>query len=184
MYAEKSKKLVRELKTSKWLPPYNSNLVSEISTEITNLHGKLSDSLNNNQEALAVLQAGFVDRNKRGVLAYLNYRTSKLESLRIETGPNIPPHFSNQLCNEEIEYFRKYSALLQEYSRKVCKYIDITTDLTPPKDLYIEVLVREDVGDIVLPVTGPITLKKNTVQLLRREDAATLVRQGVLQQTN
>ena len=184
MYAEKTKKLVRELKTSKWLPPYNMNLITEISNEIKALYTKLADSLQNNQESLAVLQASFINRNKRGVLAYLNYRTNKLESLRVETGPRIPDHFSNQLSAEEIDYFRKYSALMQEYSRKVSKCIDITGDLNPPKEIYIEVRVKEDVGDIILPVTGQITLKKNTVQLLRREDAATLVRQGLLQQTN
>lgn len=184
MYAEKSKKLVKELKTSKWLPPYNSNLITEIVTEIDLLLLKLRESISSNQDTLSVIQANFIQRNKRGVLAYLNYRTYKLESLRIETGPTIPPHFSNQLCAEEIDYFRKYSALVQEYSRKVSKFIDITGDLVPPKDIYIEVKVKDDVGDINLPVAGPVTLKKNTVQLLRREDAATLVRQGVLQQTN
>lgn len=184
MYAEKSKKLVRELKTSKWLPPYNSNLITEISAEIGTLYTKLTESIQNNEDSLTVLQASFINRNKRGVLAYLNFRTSKLEALRVETGPNIPPHFSNQLCADEIDYFRKYSALMQEYSRKVSKYLDITGDLAPPKDLYIEVRVKEDVGDIMLPVSGQISLKKNTVQLLRREDAASLVRQGVLQQTN
>ena len=184
MYTEKSKKLVRELKTSKWLPPFNNNLITEISSEIGSLYTKLADSIQNDQESLAVLQASFINRNKRGVLAYLNFRTTKLESLRIETGPNIPPHYSNQLCADEIDYFRKYSALMQEYSRKVSKYLDITGDLTPPKDLYVEVRVKEDVGDIMLPVSGQTSLKKNTVQLLRREDAATLIRQGVLQQTN
>jgi GINS complex subunit 1 len=183
MYTEKSKKLVRELKTSKWLPPFNNGLINEISAEITELHGKVVESLASQNDSLAVLQAGCIERNKRGVLAYLNYRAAKLESLRVENGPTIPPHYSHQLCSDEADYFRKYSALLQEYSQKVCEFVDITTDLVPPKDLFIEVRVKEDIGDIVLPVTGQVTFKKNTVQLVRREEVAALVRQGALKQT-
>ncbi|OMJ70197.1 hypothetical protein SteCoe_31879 [Stentor coeruleus] len=184
MYTEKSKKLVRELKTSKWLPPYNNILINEISTEITELHGKLLQSLASQNEALTVLQAGCLNRSKRSVLAYLNFRASKLETLRVENGPSIPPHYSHQLSGDEIDYFRKYSALLQEYSQKVSSHLDLTTDLMPPKDLFIEVRVKEDIGDIVLPVSGQVTFKKNTSQLVRREEVAALIRQGVLQQTN
>ena len=184
MNSEKSKKLVRELKTSKWLPPYNSDLIKEISKETTSLCSNLAESLLNNESSLAVMQSNIINRNKRGVLAYLNYRISKLEALRIENGPSIPPHYSNQLCAEEMEYFKKYSGLLLDYNRKVSKHIDLTTDLVPPKDLYVEVRVKEDIGDILLSNGGQITLKKNTSQLVKREEVANLIRQGVLQQTN
>jgi GINS complex subunit 1 len=184
MYTEKSKKLVRELKTSKWLPPYNPSLISDISTEISTLCDSLKESLATDQDSLAVLQSNFINRNKRGVLAYLNYRVSKLEALRIEHGPDIPPHYSNQLSIDEVDYFRKYSGLVGDYSRKVSKYLDLTTDIEPPKELFIEVRVKEDIGDVILPVTGQRNFKKNTVQLVRREEVATLVRQGALQQTN
>jgi hypothetical protein len=74
--------------------------------------------------------------------------------------------------------------LLIEYNRNVSKYIDLTTDLVPPKDLFVEVRVKEDVGDLLLMNGGQITLKKNTSQLVKREEVANLIRQGVLQQTN
>lgn len=184
MNSEKSKKLVRELKTSKWLPPFNTDLIKDISKETTSLCSDLANSLASGEEALAVIQSNIIDRHKRGVLAYLNYRISKLETLRIENGPSIPPHYSNQLCAEEMEYFKKYSGLLIEYNRNVSKYIDLTTDLVPPKDLFVEVRVKEDVGDLLLMNGGQITLKKNTSQLVKREEVANLIRQGVLQQTN
>ena len=50
----------------------------------------------------------------------------------------------------------------------------------PPKDLFIEVRVLEDIGTIVTE-SGPITLKKNTQTLMRRSEAETLIRQGKLE---
>lgn len=184
MYAEKSKKLVRELKTSKWLPPYNVSLISEISQEINSLCEKIITELNEEREESIRVKSNMIFRDKRCVLAYLNFRLNKLEALRLESGPSIPPHFSNQLNKDEMDYFKQYSALVQDYNRKVSKYIDITGDLQPPKDLYIEVRVNEDIGDIVLPETGQVSLERNTVHLLRRSEAAPLVRQGVLQHMN
>ncbi|CAG9331172.1 unnamed protein product [Blepharisma stoltei] len=184
MHAEKSKKLVRELKTSKWLPPYNVALISEISQDMASLYEKAVSDLEDRNTDSALIKSSLVNRNKRCVLAYLNYRLTKLECLRLETGPNIPPHFSNQLNKDEMDYFKQYSALLQDYSRKVSKSLDLTGDLQPPKDVFVEVRATEDVGDIVLPETGQVSLEKNTVHLLRRSEAAGLIRQGVLQHIN
>ena len=48
MYAEKSGKLVRELKTSKWLPPYNHESISDIKSEIKSLVEKIELDFNSN----------------------------------------------------------------------------------------------------------------------------------------
>lgn len=54
-------------------------------------------------------------------------------------------------------------------------------DLQPPKDLMIEVVVREDCGE-VFTEKGPVRLELHSRHFLRRSDVAHLVRQGKLQQ--
>ena len=53
--------------------------------------------------------------------------------------------------------------------------------MVPPKDLYIEVRVLEDCGE-VLTETGTILLEKNTTHYVLRSDIEHLIRQGLLEQ--
>ena len=54
-------------------------------------------------------------------------------------------------------------------------------DLQPPKDLYIEVRVVVDCGEIMTD-TGSVNLEAGTVHFLRRSDVEHLIRQGMLEQ--
>ena len=36
--------------------------------------------------------------------------------------------------------------------------LDLTIDLTPPKELFIEVRIKEDIGEIMLPESGVVNL--------------------------
>lgn len=189
MYGENSKKLVKELKTSKWLPPYNHALIEQIIKEILLIFEKTSEDLTYRKDThirSIIIQTCTIFRNKRAVLAYLNYRLQKLEELRWETGPKIPPHFQNQLSKHEIEYFQGYSALLNSYSKSISKTLnlDLTADKQPPKSLYVEGRVMEDMGEVVLPDTGAVNLKKNTTHLFRRTEAYHLIKQGIVKQVN
>ena len=56
-------------------------------------------------------------------------------------------------------------------------------DMNPPKELHIEVRVKEDCGEIFTD-TGVVSLKKNTTHFLRRSDVEHLIRQDVLEQIN
>ena len=189
MYGENSKKLVKELKTSKWLPPYNHALIEQITKETLMIYEKASEDMSYRKDTHSIsilLSAMTTKRNIRGVLAYLNYRLQKLEELRWETGPKIPPHFQNQLSKHEIEYFQGYSALLNSYSKSISKTLklDLTADKQPPKSLYVEGRVMEDMGEVVLPDTGAVNLKKNTTHLFRRTEAYHLIKQGIVKQVN
>jgi hypothetical protein len=114
MQAEKSKKLILELKQSKWLPPYNNELIRNIVQEVDNLYGKITESLAHARSdpsagCSLIIMHSSISRIKRSVLAYLNFRLTKLEKLRWETGPAIPQHFETQLSDDEKLYFRQYS---------------------------------------------------------------------------
>lgn len=71
-------------------------------------------------------------------------------------------------------------------SEKLLGFVDrlcpVSQDLKPPKDLFVEVRVLKDYGEIVTD-KGTVNLKKNTVHYLRRTDVELLIRQGVLEQT-
>jgi GINS complex subunit 1 len=56
----------------------------------------------------------------------------------------------------EIEYFQNYDELVGDYMKTF--NMDLTADLTPPKDLFIEVRVLQDCGEILLD-TGSVNLE-------------------------
>lgn len=59
--------------------------------------------------------------------------------------------------------------------------LDLTIDLQqPPKDLYIEVRVLQNYGEIMTE-SGVVVLQKNTTHFLPRTDVEPLIRQGILQ---
>ena len=57
--------------------------------------------------------------------------------------------------------------------------MDLTVDLTPPKELFIEVRINKDLGSMMLPESGQVLLSKNTNHLLRRSEVDSLIKQGV-----
>ena len=56
-------------------------------------------------------------RNKRCILAYLQYRLEKLQKLRWETGSVIPDHIKHLLGPIEIELFQNYDNLVGDYMK-------------------------------------------------------------------
>ena len=104
-------------------------------------------------------------RNKRCLLAYHRTRTDKLEELvwngsdvadlsgqqvRDGSGPNGAGGGSggmSSLSPQEEDYVRQYSDLLAAYKGHWTD-IDLTGSLEPPRDLFIDVRVLKDAGEI------------------------------------
>lgn len=110
-------------------------------------------------------------RNKRCLLAYHRVRSDKLEQMCWSgtdvleqepqqqqhqwashggtSGPGISSDAGNQssLSPEEEEYFRQYGDMLAAYKGRWTD-IDLTGSLEPPKDLFIDVRVLKDAGEI------------------------------------
>jgi GINS complex subunit 1 len=106
-------------------------------------------------------------RNKRCLLAYHRTRTDKLEemvwsgkdidSLAGQSGQNggngaeggmgNAEGSESSLSPEEEEYLRQYSDLLAAYKGQWTD-IDLTGSLEPPRDLFIDVRVLKDAGEI------------------------------------
>lgn len=107
-------------------------------------------------------------RNKRCLLAYHRTRTDKLEELvwsgadvldlagqqvRNASGSAAPPSGGNgdagssSLSPQEEDYVRQYGDLLAAYKGQWTD-IDLTGSLEPPRDLFIDVRVLKDAGEI------------------------------------
>ncbi len=52
--------------------------------------------------------------------------------------------------------------------------------MTPPKELFIEVRVKQDYGTVMLPESGEVTLAKGTTHLLRRTEVDHLIKKGIV----
>jgi GINS complex subunit 1 len=109
-------------------------------------------------------------RNKRCLLAYHRTRTDKLEEM-VWSGKDVADLAVQQnggnglgngregggmgnaegsetsLSPEEEEYLRQYSDLLAAYKGQWTD-IDLTGSLEPPRDLFIDVRVLKDAGEI------------------------------------
>lgn len=98
-------------------------------------------------------------RNKRCLLAYHHVRVQKLEE-KCWNGQDIwedpaqstyegggSEHSQNSLNPEEEEYVRRFEDMLAAYKGQWTD-VDLTGSLEPPKDLFIDVRVLKDVGEI------------------------------------
>ncbi|KAK3672536.1 DNA replication protein psf1 [Recurvomyces mirabilis] len=135
-------------------------------------------------------------RNKRCLLAYHRVRTDKMEEMcwsgldiadlqsattasfsRGQSAGGSAP--ASSLSAEEEQYMHQYSDLLAAYKGQWTD-IDLTGSLEPPKDIFIDVRVLKDAGEIQTEY-GSITLTKNSQLHVRQADVQSLIQQGYLQ---
>ncbi|EAS31562.2 PSF1 domain-containing protein [Coccidioides immitis RS] len=138
-------------------------------------------------------------RNKRCLLAYHRVRVEKVEELcwkgwdvvdyrqerrqqeqqRGEQGGGGGSGSGNVLSPEEEEYLRLYGEMLLSYKGQWTD-VDLTGSLEPPRDLFIDVRVLKDVGEVQTEY-GSINLTKNSQFYVRLGDVEKLIAQGYLQ---
>lgn len=156
------------------VPPYQTELVRSATREVRDLNREVnsllepfSGSFNPSQEpatACALLVNHLsMRRNKRCLLTYHRVRTDKLEEMcwkGVDVIGTEQSHDSaardgmtgtdankSSLSPEEEEYVRLYGDLLAAYKGQWTD-IDLTGSLEPPTDLFIDVRVLKDAGEI------------------------------------
>jgi GINS complex subunit 1 len=151
--------------------------VIALDTSVSNILAPFGGSFNPTQDAGIATQL-LVDymcmrRNKRCLLAYHRVRTQRIEESiwkgvdilspqneggdtagggRGASGPGAgaearAEEAGSNLSPEEEEYARQYADLLAAYKGKWTD-IDLTGSLEPPRDLFIDVRVLKDAGEI------------------------------------
>ena len=69
----------------------------------------------------------------------------------------MPEHIKEKLSPAEVSYYQKYLEAIDEYNKSLTMgalALDLTVDMTPPKELFIEVRVKQDYGTVMLPESG------------------------------
>jgi GINS complex subunit 1 len=74
-----------------------------------------------------------------------------------------------------LEYFQNYNKLLTSYNEAID--LDLTSDLEPPRDLFVEIRVLISCGELVTE-SGPVSLDQGSTHYLRRSDVEHLIRLG------
>ncbi|KAK5990827.1 DNA replication complex GINS protein PSF1 [Cladobotryum mycophilum] len=190
------------------LPPYQAEIVRAVTREVRDLDKDVADLLEPfqgsfdpaaDQAVACTLLVNHLSmrRNKRCLLAYHRTRADKLEEL-VWNGADVIDLSGQQvrdtgngagvssgdgatssLSPQEEEYVRQYSDLLAAYKGQWTD-IDLTGSLEPPRDLFIDVRVLKDAGEIQTEY-GAITLTKNSQFYVRQGDVERLIAQGYLQ---
>ncbi|KAH8663148.1 DNA replication complex GINS protein PSF1 [Tricladium varicosporioides] len=181
--------------------------VRELNKECTNLLEPLDSTFNPSEDpntgTRLFINHLYMRRNKRCLLAYHKTRTDKLEEM-VWNGNDIADLAAQQrsadngqgngagigngegnsssLSPEEEEYVRQYGELLSAYKGKWTD-IDLTGSLEPPRDLFIDVRVLKNAGEIQTEY-GTINLTKNSQFFVRQGDVERLIAQGYLQKLN
>ncbi|KAJ9482271.1 DNA replication complex GINS protein [Penicillium thymicola] len=210
MYGELGNKLVQHAKRTQslaHLPPYQTEIVRAVTREVRDLDRDVTRLLEPFEGAFnpsadpAIACALLVDhlcmrRNKRCLLAYHRVRTEKLEELcwmgvdileqqQPSEDGGAAQHTAlggnghSSLSPEEEEYFRQYGDMLAAYKGQWTD-VDLTGTLEPPKDLFIDVRVLKDAGEIQTEY-GVINLTKNSQLYVRQGDVERLIAQGFLE---
>jgi GINS complex subunit 1 len=159
-----------------YLPPYQTETVRAVTREVRDLakdvkrildpyEGHFSPSSDPPTACALLVNHLSMRRNKRCLLAYHRVRADKLEQMcwdgedvleqqqlkqssNTQGGSSAPSNDNeSSLSPEEEEYFRQYNDMLAAYKGQWTD-IDLTGSLEPPKDLFIDVRVLKDAGEV------------------------------------
>ena len=200
-FGKKATELVKEISVSietsaspSSIPPYNDELVRSILEEVKAHHRemlsllrKLENAEENNEKEKRSISAAMethhfsILRNKKALMIYLNERVKRIQSLRWTLGVGLPDSISENLSHSERDYFTEYSKILNKYmGKKEGINMNLILDRDPPKEHKVQVRCTKDHGVIYFK-DGVVDLKKDSVHLLRREEAQPLISEGVLE---
>ncbi|EDO16268.1 hypothetical protein Kpol_1053p4 [Vanderwaltozyma polyspora DSM 70294] len=194
--AKRSQQLSNKSKKGNSLPMYHEELVRNILQEVVQLSknteylkeqqqlGNMDSKVWKCQQFVMLL---CMERNKRCLLAYQRLRSQMLDSLAWDNNGLDILHDTlgntqdtTDLSPQEQEYLKEYSELITELKSGALTDIDLTGSLTPPSDVFIDVRVLKDAGEIQTEY-GVFNLIKDSQFFVRQSDVERLIQQGYLQ---
>lgn len=196
MYGRTACQLVKEFASGEkgQLVSFNSDLFGQVVAECSQHHLELQSLIRKIQEeGLDVQTARNADhygalihhlalvRNKRCLMAYVYNRAEIIQSLVWKIGHVLPQEIEEKICHLEEEYFKKHSAALKSYMTK--QMVDLTVDMVPPKDPFIQVRVLDDIGEgIVLSDDKTANFARHSMHFLKRTDAEQFISKGQMEE--
>lgn len=173
MYGDTATKLIQDSRRTQnldTLPPYQDELVTSITREILDLSKDAEElgqayqeaqlelsqqqdipesELQENRQMLCALLVMHLSmsRNKRCLMAYEKLRADTLARMVWNETEFIDASSTYNLSPVEQEYLKQYSELVVDY-KGIWTDVDLTGSLEPPRDLFIDVRVLKDAGEI------------------------------------
>ncbi|KAJ6667088.1 hypothetical protein lerEdw1_019092 [Lerista edwardsae] len=179
MFCEKAAELIRELHRASdgQLPSFNEDVIRQVLEEMKALYEQNQTDVNEAKSGHAELIPTIkfrhcsLLRNRRCIVAYLYDRLLRIRALRWEYGSVLPNAVRFHMSAEEMEWFNQYKKSLATYMRSLGggEGLDLTQDIKPPKNLYIEVRCLKDYGEFEIDDGTTILLKKNSQVLTRQK---------------
>lgn len=193
---ESAYKLAKEAKRTAdlFVSPYNDDIVQSICREIRLLHNKAKEIVNemkvnnttNDPSKLSqvMLYHLATKRNKRVLFAYHRQRITKLKEISWNVGlqSQHQREIKASLGPTEQNFLDEYGDMVNTYKQGFIE-IDLGGNggagLEPPVDLFIEVRVVRDAGEISTEY-GVLNLSKGNQFYVRRTDVESLIKAGYL----
>ncbi|KAJ5079032.1 partner of sld5 [Anaeramoeba ignava] len=188
MNTEIAVELLKELqRTTEQLPKYDQSLVQKVIEETNRKQEQLHEMVKQKKYEDTISKTKLhilnymIERNEQILTSYHLERGKKLIEMRWDFGSVIPNQIRENITQNEESFHHEYCQILEDYMNSLD--LDLTQDHQPPSnDLYIEVRVLKDYGQIFIDGGQSIVeLKKNSRLFLRRVDAENLIREGVLE---
>ena len=164
------------------LPEYPSEALSEVAAEISALHrGRptAGSEAAASEAGEAAARVAAMHRGRRCAVAYLARRLDVVEGVRGDEGPVLRPELARLLSDRERAHFARFSSLVGDHFEALGLDLGAFTRV-PPRELFVEVRVREDLGTLLTAAGEPVVMRRDTTHFLRREDAEPLLRAGKL----
>ena len=155
------------------------SVVAECQTFAKDMKVDDFDSLSEGDKGSLLIKMTSIQRNRDCALAYVQDRLDVLTKLRLEAGIALPEHIRKNMSPQETTFFRDYDIIFSDFMRDL--RIDLTAQLTPPGDLYIEVRAKVDCGELLTENSGIVNLQAGTSHYLRASDVQHLISQGLLE---
>ncbi|KAL6940254.1 hypothetical protein ACO0QE_004152 [Hanseniaspora vineae] len=201
MYGDLATKLILESKRARKLrqslnkngktieavvPEYQEEMVNKILKETEQLNSNAVFLQNSTQQNDKIKTCQYfvtllsMERNKRCLLGYHKDRSDLIgEILWDKTNSSGSGFDINNLNHEEQQYMKEYSQLMSSLNGDFAE-VDLTGSLLPPSEVFIDVRVLKDAGEIQTEY-GVFHLIKDSQFFVRQSDVERLIQQGYLQ---
>lgn len=120
------------------------------------------------------------ERNRRILLAYHSARLDCISSAS-KLINIIPNSIHSHMTSDESIFYQNYSSLRSSWIRKASAgLVEVAQQQNPPKDLFIQIRVKEDCG-IIQTEYGQLHLSTDSSHFVRRSDVQSLIDQGLVE---
>jgi GINS complex subunit 1 len=145
-------KLIREAirtRDAPSIPKYRDDLVKNTIVEINSLSTLIPAK---STAASNTIKSAFLQRRKRCILAYQRERLNRYKELLwlsgATTSSTLPENSYHAASSQELLFIKEYQDLVSTW-KGLWLDVDVGASITPPKDVFVEIRVIQDCGEVI-----------------------------------